>query len=97
MRDEINFTQQQLVFALKANQRTAFEYFYDHYSPGLYGIICRIIPDQKVAQQVLQEAFIEFWQNIQLYDAKGGTVFSWALRIARQKAMDHVTTGMRND
>ncbi|WP_409018839.1 RNA polymerase sigma factor [Dyadobacter sp. CY347] len=97
MRDEINFTQQQLVFALKANQRTAFEYFYDYSSPGLYGIICNIIPDQIIAQQVLHETFIEFWQNIRSYDSKSGSVFNWALRIARQKAMDRAKISQLGD
>ncbi|MCF2506828.1 hypothetical protein L0663_25785 [Dyadobacter sp. CY107] len=91
MREDIHFTQQQLELDLKANQRAAFEYFYDRYSPGLYGIICNIIPDQPIASEILQEAFIEFWQNIRLYDAKSGTIFSWALNIARRKAMDRAT------
>ncbi|MCF0043658.1 RNA polymerase sigma factor [Dyadobacter fanqingshengii] len=88
MRDEFHFTQQQLELGLKANQRAAFEYFYDLHSPALYGIICKIVPDREKASEILQEAFIEFWQKIRLYDAKSGTIFRWALHIARRIAME---------
>ncbi|CAG5074800.1 ECF RNA polymerase sigma factor SigK [Dyadobacter sp. CECT 9623] len=90
MQKDFKYTEQQLVLALKANQRAAFEYFYDKYSPGLYGSICQIIPDQEIASEILQEAFIEFWQDIRYYDVNKGTIFTWALSISRRKAMDRI-------
>jgi len=41
------------------------------------------------AADVLQEAFINIWKNIESYDiAKGGSLFTWMLNIARNRAID---------
>ncbi len=77
-----------LVESLRSRQDTAFEYLYDRYSAALYGVVHKIVNDADEANDVLQEAFINISLKIDTYDAKKGTLFTWILNIARNKALD---------
>jgi RNA polymerase sigma factor (sigma-70 family) len=78
-----------LVTALQEKDRKAFSYLYDNYSGALYGIVLKIVHDEDDANDVLQEAFVNIWKNIESYDSKkGGSLFTWMLNITRNKAID---------
>ena len=64
------------------------DYLYDHYSPALYGVISRILNNDDVAEEVLQDAFLRIWDRIDNYDATKGRLFTWMLNIARNLAID---------
>ena len=80
--------QDQLVARLRAKKADAFSYLYDNYSAAIYGSISRIINDEDVAQEVLQDAFMKFWDKIDQYDAKKGRFFTWMVNISRNLAID---------
>ncbi|MEQ8574725.1 MAG: sigma factor, partial [Fulvivirga sp.] len=64
--------QDQLVQRLKARDKSALSYLYDNYSAAIYGAISRIINDEDVAEEVLQDAFMKYWDKIESYDASKG-------------------------
>lgn len=78
----------ELIALLKQKKKTAFEYLYDHYSAALYGIIIRVVQDEKVAEEVLQDAFVKIWNKIEHYDQNKGRLFTWMLNISRNMAID---------
>lgn len=80
--------QDQLVARMQAKQADAFSYLYDHYSGAIYGAILRVINDEKVAEEVLQDAFLKFWDKIDQYDASKGRLFTWMINISRNLAID---------
>lgn len=86
------YCENELVILLKANDKTAFEYLYDNYAAGLYGIILRIVKDDDKADDVMQDSFIKIWKNIASYDASKGTLFTWLLNVARHTAIDRSRT-----
>lgn len=77
-----------LIVLLKQKDNNAFNYLYDNYSGALYGIILKIVSDEELAQDILQETFVKIWQAIDSYDEKKGRLFTWILNIARNKAID---------
>ncbi len=77
-----------MVLKLKAKDKVAFEYLYDHYSGALYGVISRIIKKEEVAEEVLQDVFIKIWDRIESYDPNKGRLFTWMLNLARNQAID---------
>lgn len=81
---------QELVCMLKQRTRESFAELYDKYSPALYGIICKIINDATAAEDVLQEAFVKIWKNIDNYAEEKGALFTWVLSIARHTAIDYL-------
>ena len=66
----------------------SFELLYDNYSAALFGVCLKILNDQELAEDVLQDAYIKIWSNIQSYDNSKGTIFTWMLNIARNSAID---------
>ncbi len=80
--------QDQLVSRLREKQADAFTYLYDNYSAAIYGAIFRIINDEDVAKEVLQDAFMKFWNKIDQYDSSKGRFFTWMVNISRNLAID---------
>lgn len=77
-----------LVAALKAKQTDAITYLYDNYSNALFGVIDRIIQSEDVSNDVLQEAFVKIWKNIDSYSKEKGSLFTWMLNVCRNTAID---------
>ncbi|MEM8965952.1 MAG: sigma-70 family RNA polymerase sigma factor [Bacteroidota bacterium] len=75
---------------LKEKKRSALEYLYDHYNEALYGVVFRIVQQEKIAEEVLQDTFLKIWNNIATYDSGKGRLFTWMLNIARNLAIDKV-------
>ena len=82
------YSEQDLVFALKARNEHAFSYLYDHYSGSLYTIILQIVKSPEIASDVLQEVFVNIWRKIESYDAIKGRLFTWMLNISRNASID---------
>lgn len=88
MIQEVKYTESTLLHALQLHEEQAYSYLYDNYSKALFAIIFQIIPQQEIAEDVLQEVFIKIWQNIKSYDASKGRLYTWMLNIARNQAID---------
>jgi RNA polymerase sigma factor (sigma-70 family) len=77
-----------LVQRLRAKDRAAFEYLYDHYSAALNGVIARILKNDAIAEEVLQDIFLKIWDRFENYDPTKGKLFTWMVNIARNQAID---------
>ncbi len=66
----------------------ALSVLYDRYSGALYGVVLRICKNEAIAQDVLQETFITIWKKASNYDPQKGRFYTWAYRIARNKALN---------
>jgi RNA polymerase sigma factor (sigma-70 family) len=84
----LNYTEAELLAGLQSHSEQAFSYLYDRYSKALFSIIFSIIPQQEIAEDVLQEVFLKIWQNIKSYDASKGRLYTWMLNIARNQSID---------
>jgi RNA polymerase sigma factor (sigma-70 family) len=87
---KVKYSEDELVSALKRNERTAFDFLYDHYSGALFNIITKTLRDEERAADVLQESFLKIWKNIGSYNPEKGRLFTWILNIARNGAIDAV-------
>jgi RNA polymerase sigma factor (sigma-70 family) len=80
----------QLVTRLHARDEQAMAIFYRHYRQALFRIILRIVRQHEVAEDVLQESMTKFWLGFPSYDRSKGRLFTWALRISRNLAIDRL-------
>lgn len=80
----------QLVARIKSGDRAAFEYLYDRYSGALYGVILRILQNEAIAEEVLQDTFLKIWDRIDQYDVSRGRLFTWIVNVARHLAIDKI-------
>ena len=88
MTTTVTYTEAELLAGLQSHDEQAFSFLYDHYSKALFTIILQIIPQQQLAEDVLQEVFVKIWHNIKLYDATKGRLYTWMLNIARNQSID---------
>jgi len=91
------YTEKELVTLLKSNDRAAFEYLYDNYSPSLYGIVLKIVKCEDTASDVLQDSFLKIWKNMAFYHVEKGTLFTWMLNVARNTAIDKLRVDVKAD
>jgi RNA polymerase sigma factor (sigma-70 family) len=85
---KIQIPESTLVARLKDRDKDAFAYLYDNYSGAVYGVILRIIRNDDVAAEVLQDVFLKIWDRFEQYDATKGRLFTWIVNIARNQAID---------
>lgn len=89
-------TQEEIIRGLRRKDKAALSYLYDHYADALLGVISRIVEEQNVAEEVLQDAFLRYWEKIEHYDSDKGRLFTWMMRIARNLALDKIRSrGMK--
>lgn len=84
----ITYNESELVSLLKGRDSSAFSYLYDHYSGALYNVILQIVGNAEVANDVLQEVFINVWRKVESYDPTKGRLYTWLLNIARNASID---------
>ena len=91
------YNEQELTALLKNKDQGAFARLYDNYSAAIYSIILQIVNDEELANDILQEVFINIWRKIDMYDAAKGRLFTWMLNIARNASIDMLRSrGYRN-
>jgi RNA polymerase sigma-70 factor (ECF subfamily) len=81
-------SQQVLIDLLLQRDRKAFERLYDDYSAAIYGLVLKILRDEALAEDAMQDAFVRIWQKIHTYDESKGRLFTWMLNVARNIAID---------
>ena len=90
MNSKTIYSEQELVALLQNRNEKAFGYLYENYSGALYGIVNAIVTDKEIANDVLQNVFVNIWRKIESYDASKGRLFTWMLNVARNAAIDEV-------
>jgi RNA polymerase sigma-70 factor (ECF subfamily) len=73
----------------------AFSTFYRRFAPGLFSMIYEILRDQKEAEDVLQESFVQMWKKASTYDSARSALFTWAVMISRSRALDRLRARQR--
>lgn len=86
----------ELVRQMTSGDVNAFTNFYDRFAPGLFSMIYAILRDQTESEDVLQEAFVQMWKRTPTYDATRSSLFTWAVMIARHKAIDRLRSRQRH-
>jgi RNA polymerase sigma-70 factor (ECF subfamily) len=76
-------TEQELTALLRAKEKRGFDLLYDKYGACLYLIIVRMVPDQEIAQQLLQESFVNIWRQAPGYNSAKSPLFVWLVEITR--------------
>ncbi len=84
-------TQQQLktwLAAVGKQDSDAFRRLYDHAAPKLFGFLLRILVKRELAEEALQESFVNIWNNAASYQSHLASPMTWMTTIVRNKAFD---------
>jgi RNA polymerase sigma-70 factor (ECF subfamily) len=78
-----------LLAAVAAGDRGApLEELYRRYAPRLYGLGLKLLGDQGLAEELVQETFVRLWQQAGRFDPARGSVSAFLFAIARRIAVD---------
>lgn len=87
--NKVKYSEEELTALLSKQDKDAFSYLYDNYSGALYGVLIRMVYEEEVAQDLLQETFVKIWKSYSSYNSERGRLYTWMFNIARNLAIDH--------
>ena len=84
-----------LVARIAAGDEAAFVIAYDRHSGFMFGSVARFVGDREVASEIVQDAFVALWRRARQFDARSGSLLTWLLAIARNRAIDRLRAESR--
>jgi RNA polymerase sigma-70 factor (ECF subfamily) len=78
----------ELLSRVALGDRAAFGLLYRRTSAHLLGVVLRIQRDRALAEEVLQEVFVNVWRAAGGYEAGLGQPWTWLTSVARHRAID---------
>src|SRR5258706_2270748 len=79
-----------LMGRVAARDQQAFARLFDRHSPIVLGVLTRLLGDRALAEEILQEAFLQAWQQADRYQPALATPRGWLLMMARSRALDRL-------
>lgn len=80
----------ELAAGVAERDRTSLELAFKEHGAAVKGVAWRVLKDENLAEDIVQETFVTFWDSPEKYDAGRGTLRTFLLTIAHRKAVDVV-------
>jgi RNA polymerase sigma factor (sigma-70 family) len=79
-----------LIDGVARSDETALAELYDRYSHAAYGLALRVLRDPSLAEDAVQEAFLQVWRSADRFRAGRAKVSTWVLTFVHRRAVDLV-------
>lgn len=79
-----------LMGRITVGDRASFAELFDRSAPTVLGFLVRILRSRGEAEEILQEVFLQVWQQAGVYRPSGLAPISWILLLARHRAIDRL-------
>ena len=89
--------EQALLAEISHGTELAMEEFYLRYYKLAYALAYRILHDNTLAEDIIQDAFLSVWRKAASYQEQQGSVRSWLLAIVHHRAIDRVRAASHRD
>jgi RNA polymerase sigma factor (sigma-70 family) len=73
----------------------AFDEFYRRHCRNAYGVALGVVVDPKLAEDVVQEAFLNVWRSAARFDGRRASSGTWLHMLVHRRAVDAVRRGER--
>jgi RNA polymerase sigma-70 factor (ECF subfamily) len=84
-----------LVALAARSEQSALAELYDRYGRTAYGLALRILRDQALAEDAVQEAFLAVWRTASRFVPERGRASTWILTLVHRRAVDAVRREQR--
>jgi RNA polymerase sigma factor (sigma-70 family) len=64
--------------------------FYDATVSRVYGLALRIVRRREAAEEIVEDVYLQVWQQAGRYDVTRGKPLTWLLTICRSRALDYL-------
>lgn len=88
MNDQPDNTLQKLLLATANGDGQAFQALYDSTCGTMNAVAVAIVRDRELAEDALQDAYVQVWHKAADYHAERGGVLTWMTTIVRYRAID---------
>src|SRR5678815_4215875 len=78
----------ELMKGIQAGEADALSQLYDRYNGILKALILRVIHNEAEADDLLQEIFMEIWNQAKNFSSQKGKPLGWIVTLARRRAID---------
>ncbi|MBD2021653.1 sigma-70 family RNA polymerase sigma factor [Leptolyngbya sp. FACHB-36] len=76
------------LLACARGDRAALRQIYEHEASQLLGVAFRIVHRRDLADEVVQDAFLQIWQKAGTFDPQRGSARAWIFTIVRYRALN---------
>ncbi len=80
----------------KEAAETAFRALYERYKDEVYAFLARLLRDDALAEDVLQEAFFRLWKSLDSFE-NARSFRGWLYQIARNAALDAIRVRLKEE
>lgn len=80
----------ELMISVAGGDPSAFSELYDATSPRVFGLANRMLRDSGLAEDVVQDVYLNVWTHAASFDADKGAAIAWILAITHRRAVDRV-------
>ncbi len=77
--------------------RAALRRIYDTEGPRMLGVALRILRRQQLAEEAVQDAFVQVWQRAESFDPERGAAKTWLYAVLRNRALNILRGEARTD
>jgi RNA polymerase sigma-70 factor (ECF subfamily) len=84
-----------LVLLAARSEESALAELYDRYGRTAYGLALRVLRDQALAEDAVQEAFLTVWRTASRFVPERGKASTWILTLVHRRAVDAVRREQR--
>jgi RNA polymerase sigma factor (sigma-70 family) len=94
-RELAHLSDEALVLLAARSEQSALAELYDRYSRPAYGLALRVLHDDALAEDAVQEAFLSLWRTASRFVPERGKASTWILTLVHRKAVDIVRREQR--
>src|SRR5207248_11521601 len=89
-RELAHLSDEALVLLAARSQQGALAELYDRFGRPAYGLALRILRDEALAEDAVQEAFLGLWRTAARFVPERGKASTWILTLVHRRAVDLV-------
>ncbi|HNP74362.1 MAG TPA: sigma-70 family RNA polymerase sigma factor [Kouleothrix sp.] len=87
----------ELAALLREQPAAGIAVLYDRYGRLVFSMALRIVNDRGAAEEITQDVFMRCWRNVERYQPSQGSLSSWLLSIAHNRAIDELRSRRGKD
>ena len=89
-RELAHLSDEALVALAARSEQSALAELYDRYGRPAYGLALRVLRDDALAEDAVQEAFLALWRTASRFVPERGKASTWILTLVHRRAVDLV-------
>jgi RNA polymerase sigma-70 factor (ECF subfamily) len=94
-RELAHLSDEALVALAARSEQSALAELYDRFGRPAYGLALRVLRDEALAEDAVQDAFLTIWRSAPRYVPERGKASAWILTLVHRRAVDLVRREQR--